>query len=141
MEFVEAGIVIVAGELDLELHLILRDGHPANLTRGTDAWTAPRSIRGTSREFPVFDGRSGFLAKEGVRRASWWTPANGGSRWARTTPDARGSDAGLRHPEGPVVGGFRVPSDLPKGGPVYSGILLPGIDTGFPVTLTAVKLF
>ena len=74
VEFVEAGIVIVAGELDLELHLILRDGHPANLTRGTDAWTAPRSIWGTSREFPVFDGRSGFLAKEGVRRASGGLP-------------------------------------------------------------------
>jgi hypothetical protein len=63
VELVEPGIVTVAGELDLELHLVLRDGQPSDRAIGPDARPAPRAIRATDGELSALDSGSGFLPK------------------------------------------------------------------------------
>ena len=48
-------------KLDLELHLVLGDGHTAHRTLGADTRTAPCAIRMTGGELPALDSCSGFL--------------------------------------------------------------------------------
>jgi hypothetical protein len=44
VELVESRVVTVAGELDLELRMILRDGLAAHCAYCTDPWTAPSTV-------------------------------------------------------------------------------------------------
>jgi len=68
VELVEPGIVTVASELDLELHLVLGDGHPADLTKRANTGTAPCAGRGAGRELARLDSGSGFLAEDRLVR-------------------------------------------------------------------------
>ena len=60
VELVEAGIVAVSGELNLELQLVLGHGLLAHRASGTDAWPTPGAIRGMGGELTVLDRSSGM---------------------------------------------------------------------------------
>jgi len=64
VELVEPWIIAVARELDLELHLVGRDGPPADRAVSADTRPAPRAIGATGGELSRSDGCSGFLAKD-----------------------------------------------------------------------------
>ena len=53
VELVQSGVVTIAGELDLELHLIFRDGLAAH-----------RAARADSRPAPMYDRAAGMAASQ-----------------------------------------------------------------------------
>jgi hypothetical protein len=59
---VEAGVVAVSGELNLELQLVLGHGLLAHRARGTDAWPSPGAIRGMGGELTVLDRDAGLFS-------------------------------------------------------------------------------
>lgn len=63
VEVIQVRIVsAVAGELNLKLKLILRDGQAAHGACGADPRTAPGPIRWLTREIAILDRSSGLLA-------------------------------------------------------------------------------
>jgi hypothetical protein len=115
---VHAGVVAVALELDLELHLLPRYRLAADHTCSADAWAAPRAIRSAARKFATLNGLArlhsenlfvGHLAVP--RRAR----TRGATRYEREAkPDAVGEDASRARQTGPMGGNFRVaPSHSP----------------------------
>src|SRR5882724_12085544 len=96
---VEARVVAVVRELDLELQLALRYGQVADRARGTDSWPAPCPIRPSVRKLPGFQHLTDLRAhKLLVHLAGSPTvvPARAGrpsqmpSGWAPVTPDQQG---------------------------------------------------
>jgi len=61
--FVQARVVAVTGELDLELHLVRSHRKLADHTWGADARTTPRTVGGATRELAVLNDRARFLAE------------------------------------------------------------------------------
>ncbi len=64
MELVQAGVVPITGELNLELHLVSSNGDAADLARSADSWSAPGTIRPPTRELSVLDYLASDLAKD-----------------------------------------------------------------------------
>jgi hypothetical protein len=56
VELIEAGVVAIVGELDLELHLLLRYTLAANRAFSADAWTAPGAIGSAVRKVATLNG-------------------------------------------------------------------------------------
>jgi hypothetical protein len=55
VELVEAWVVAVTSELDLELQLVTLDGKPTDGTGRADARPAPGTVRPSGRKFPRLD--------------------------------------------------------------------------------------
>jgi hypothetical protein len=60
VELVQAGIVAVARELDLELHLGGRHWKVADRTRCADTRPTPRPVRATGGKLSLLNDRAGF---------------------------------------------------------------------------------
>jgi hypothetical protein len=63
VELIQAGVLAVTGELNLELHLVALHGQVADHTHRTNSGTAPCAIRAPAREFAAFDYCPRFLAE------------------------------------------------------------------------------
>jgi hypothetical protein len=64
VEPVEARVVTVTSELDLELLLVLGDRQVADGTGRTDTVASPRTVRSAARELAIADSAPCFLAQE-----------------------------------------------------------------------------
>ena len=64
VELVEAWVVAVTSELDLELQLVALDGKPTDGTGCADARPAPCTVRRSGRELPRLDAFSGLPAED-----------------------------------------------------------------------------
>jgi hypothetical protein len=63
VELIEAGIVAVARELNLELHLGGRHWQIAGRALGADTRPTPRTVRATPRQFALLDDLANFRAE------------------------------------------------------------------------------
>jgi hypothetical protein len=97
MELVQSGVVTIAGELDLELHLILRDGLAAH--RAGAPTPGPPQVRSGRRDgsFPVRITSRAF-ARRTV--SSGMATLQGPAGWSCQMPG--GPDACSRHPGSPM---------------------------------------
>jgi hypothetical protein len=64
VELVEAWVVTVTSELDLELQLVALDGKATDATGRAEARPAPCAVRRSGRELPRQDDFSGLLAED-----------------------------------------------------------------------------
>jgi hypothetical protein len=55
VELVEARVVPVPGELNLELHLVLRDGQRTHRALSADAWPTPGAVGSAGGELAALD--------------------------------------------------------------------------------------
>jgi hypothetical protein len=96
VELVESRVVTIAGELDLELQLILRDGLAKHAAEGT--YSRPPQVRSARRDgsFPVPIASWAF---ERSNFSSGLVTLQGLAVWSCQMPG--GSDACSRHPGGP----------------------------------------
>jgi len=88
-----AGVVTIAGELNLELHLVSFHWDAADRARSADAWPTPCPIRPTTRELSVLDYLAGNLSKDVLVHLAHLGRTTPAARKTRGKPDARGSDA------------------------------------------------
>src|SRR5216683_7445484 len=116
VELVQARVVAVMGELNLELELVAAHGPLANDAAGADARASPRAIRSLGGHLAGLDRCTSLLAENTfvwhlgllTRRA---TTDEGPRRipGERIRPDATGPDARLRQTQSPLVGKGSVP--------------------------------
>ena len=66
VELIQSGVVTIAAELDLELHLIPRDGLAAHRADHTNSWPTPSTIGSLGRHHSSADRFSGFGAQNSL---------------------------------------------------------------------------
>jgi len=94
VELVQAGIVTIAGELNLELHLVSFHRHAAHGTRRPNARPAPCAVRPTTRELAVQDDLTSDSSQDIlVHPADPSAPRDAVRGKGEAKPEAAGSDA------------------------------------------------
>jgi hypothetical protein len=119
VELVEAGVVAIMGELDLELHLVARDGQFSDGADRTDTGSTPSAVRSAVRELPSVEYLTGLrtysllvhLAGSAGAPRPWCGPASAGrpsqmpSGWAPVASDKQGPRGGINSVA--LIGGRR----------------------------------
>ena len=63
MVLVQARIVAITGELNLELQFVMSHGEVTDCAQGTDPWPSPRAVGTSARDFAISQCRAGLLAE------------------------------------------------------------------------------
>jgi len=63
VELVQSRVITIAGELDLQLQMILRDGLSAHREERTNSRSAPGTVGSSGRQLSSWDRFSGFRSK------------------------------------------------------------------------------
>jgi len=82
VELVEAWVVTVTSELDLEFQLVALDGKATDGTGCADARPAPCTVRPSGRELPRLNDCSGLLAED-LFIGHWASPNTATGRVSR----------------------------------------------------------
>jgi hypothetical protein len=64
---IQSGRAAVMGKLDLDLHLVLRDGEFTHRARSPFTKTAPRAIRRAAWQIPPFQRQAGLFRAGGTQ--------------------------------------------------------------------------
>jgi hypothetical protein len=78
VKLVQARIIAVAGELNLEFQLVLRDRQTTDRALGSDAGTAPRPVGSAAWQVSRLNNSAGFVAEGIFVHGGGLTPSSGG---------------------------------------------------------------